>query len=147
MITKIKEFEGEYRWLSNFWISPFNLNGKHYRSVEHFYQASKATNDQDHEYVRMLFTPNQTKKAGKTIQCRQDWATVKNDIMRIGVWEKFKQNNELREKLIATGDAILEEGNWWNDLHFGIDNKTGKGENWLGKILMETREKIKNENP
>ena len=56
--------------------------------------------------------------------------------------EKFA-NPKLREKLLATGDEELIEGNDWGDLHFGIDSKTRKGENVLGKLLMEIREKYR----
>jgi predicted NAD-dependent protein-ADP-ribosyltransferase YbiA (DUF1768 family) len=42
----------------------------------------------------------------------------------------------LGAKLLATGDAELIEGNTWNDVWWGVNEKTGKGENWLGKILM-----------
>ena len=53
---------------------------------------------------------------------------------------------ELREKLKATGDATLIEGNHWHDNRWGkctcdkCQNK--EGQNWLGKILMEIRETL-----
>jgi len=50
---------------------------------------------------------------------------------------KFEQNQYLMDKLISTGDEILEEGNNWKDDFWGIYK--GKGENRLGKILMEVR--------
>ena len=59
------------------------------------------------------------------------------------VHQKF-QNENLRKLLLATGDAELIEGNYWHDYYWGICN--GVGQNWLGKILMEEREKIKNGN-
>jgi predicted NAD-dependent protein-ADP-ribosyltransferase YbiA (DUF1768 family) len=45
---------------------------------------------------------------------------------------------ELRGLLLATGDAHLEEGNWWGDYFWGVCK--GKGENNLGKILMKVRD-------
>jgi predicted NAD-dependent protein-ADP-ribosyltransferase YbiA (DUF1768 family) len=54
---------------------------------------------------------------------------------------------ELREKLKATGDATLIEGNHWHDNRWGkctcerCQNKDGQ--NWLGKILMEVRDSLK----
>jgi hypothetical protein len=54
---------------------------------------------------------------------------------------KFTQNGDLKERLLATGDAYLEEGNTWGDRIWGTVN--GKGANMLGIILMETREKLR----
>ena len=55
---------------------------------------------------------------------------------------KFTQNEDLRAKLLETKDEPLEEGNTWGDKIWGTVN--GEGKNLLGKILMKTREKIKN---
>ena len=53
---------------------------------------------------------------------------------------------ELKEKLIATGDAELVEGNRWHDNRRGkcsCEKRQNKeGQNWLGKILMEIRKEI-----
>lgn len=54
---------------------------------------------------------------------------------------KFLQNPDLRDALIATGDAVLEEGNSWGDIYWGKVN--GRGTNMLGQILMDIREKLK----
>ena len=54
---------------------------------------------------------------------------------------KFRQNTELADKLLATGDAYLEEGNTWGDRVWGTVN--GSGANRLGVILMQIRAEIK----
>jgi hypothetical protein len=60
------------------------------------------------------------------------------------MWEilesKFS-NKELKEKLIKTGEEYLEEKNTWGDKFWGTSN--GIGENNLGKILMNIRNKYK----
>ena len=68
---------------------------------------------------------------------RKDWEDVKDDIMRYAVREKFRQNPEILEKLIATSGAELFE-HTKND-HYWADGGDGSGKNMLGKILMETR--------
>jgi predicted NAD-dependent protein-ADP-ribosyltransferase YbiA (DUF1768 family) len=54
---------------------------------------------------------------------------------------------ELREKLLATGDAWLEEGNHWHDNFWGvchcIDCQDEMGWNHLGKLLMKIRADIR----
>ena len=54
---------------------------------------------------------------------------------------KFMQNPELRDALLATGNSLLIEGNTWGDYFWGKVN--GHGENHLGLILMDVREKLK----
>ena len=56
---------------------------------------------------------------------------------------KFTQNIELADKLLATGDAYLEEGNTWGDRIWGTVN--GSGANRLGFILMQVRAEIKSD--
>ena len=56
---------------------------------------------------------------------------------------KFTQNQEIKEKLLATGNSILIEGNYWHDNFWGnclcSKCKYIKGRNNLGKILMKRR--------
>ena len=56
--------------------------------------------------------------------------------------QKFK-SPILKERLLNTGDAYLEEGNWWKDCFWGVDINTGYGENYLGRLLMEVRSEIR----
>lgn len=71
---------------------------------------------------------------------RPDWEYIRVDVMTELVRKKFSQE-PLRSQLIATGDAELIEGNWWNDTFWGVCN--GVGENNLGKILMKVRDEIR----
>ena len=50
---------------------------------------------------------------------------------------KFSYHDELRSRLITTGDALLVEGNTWGDTFWGQCD--GVGENHLGRILMGVR--------
>jgi ribA/ribD-fused uncharacterized protein len=74
------------------------------------------------------------------VSLRKDWEQVKYDIMLDIVRAKFSQNPEIKEKLIATGNTPLEEGNTGGDRIWGTVN--GKGANNLGKILMKVREEL-----
>eukprot|EP00753_Platysulcus_tardus_P007342 PLAT15145.1.p1 GENE.PLAT15145.1~~PLAT15145.1.p1 ORF type:complete len:360 (+),score=42.48 PLAT15145.1:44-1123(+) len=74
---------------------------------------------------------------GRKVRLRSDWEEVKVDVMSVVVRDKFTRDDGLREKLLATGDALLVEGNNWNDRFWG--RCKGKGENWLGRILMAAR--------
>lgn len=137
----IAEFQDQYRWLSNFWMAPITVDGKLYSSVEHAYQAAKATTPEDIELILNCKTPGETKKVARRIKIRPDWDKVKVDFMYKFVKAKFEQNNLLRKKLLDTGSEELVEGNWWGDVFWGICN--GKGQNHLGKILMRVRDELK----
>lgn len=137
---KIISFQGEYRFLSNFWPVNVVLGDILFSSVEHAYQAGKTDDINERYKIRDLATPGQAKRAGKKLKLRSNWDdNLKWNLMYYLVFQKFK-NTELREKLIATGDAEIIEGNTWGDTYWGVCN--GVGKNHLGKILMLLRMKI-----
>lgn len=136
----IDSFRGEHDYLSNFYSCPVEYDGLTYQNTEAAFQAAKCANRNEREKFVSL-SPGQAKKLGRKVDLREDWETVKIDVMRDVLKSKFSLNSELREKLIATGDVELIEGNHWNDRFWGVCR--GKGQNHLGKLLMELREILK----
>jgi len=137
----IDKFEGEHAFLSNFYPCDLVWNEKFYFTLEHAFQAAKANNEEDHEKIRKTIAPGQAKRAGKKIALRSDWEEIKLDIMRELVTIKFSKE-PFKTKLKKTNQHELVEANIWNDLFWGIDDKTREGQNWLGKILMEVRNSL-----
>ena len=131
-------FNGSYRFLSNFWPAVVMLDGTDYPSVENAYVAAKTRDLAAREFIRNC-TPGAAKKFGRTIKLRDDWDDVKLAIMADLVWLKF-QHADLRELLLDTGSQELIEGNTWGDTFWGVCN--GVGENHLGKILMNVRQRL-----
>ena len=74
---------------------------------------------------------------------RRDWESVKVGIMREAVEAKFRQHDELRALLLATGDAKLVE-HTDNDDFWG-DAGDGRGRNQLGRILMAVRDALRSD--
>ena len=146
---RIDSFTGKYDFLSNFSKSViYDTKGIEYPTVEHYFQAMKTFNTQKRQEIATAPTPGKAKRLGRHVFLRPDWNDVKIEVMREALEQKFSKPN-LREKLLATGDAELIEGNWWHDNFYG-DCRCEKcrniiGENNLGKLLMEIREKIKND--
>ena len=138
----ITEFQGKYRFLSNFWITPIEYDGDIYPSVEHAYQASKTLNADERRKIRTANTPGQAKRLGGTTSIRYDWEKIKYRIMYDLVSQKFS-TGILKQQLLDTGDEELQEGNRWGDTYWGISLITGEGENNLGNILMLIRGKLK----
>lgn len=143
---QIPEFRGQYAFLSNFYLCTVYFEGVGYPSVEHAYQAAKTTDIKTRLWIRDSPAPGIAKRRGRQIPLREDWGRfnepgIRDEIMRQLVREKFR-SSRLRNMLLDTGEAELIEGNWWNDFYWGVCD--GKGENMLGKILMEVREELRN---
>jgi len=146
-MSKITQFRGEYSWLSNFqyFDKPLNYYGIKFLTNEHFYVAMK-TVDWDLRKLVSLHPSKGLKKYGNSLTLRDDWEDIKLEVMLYGLRYKFSNKNpNLREKLLLTGDAIIEEGNWWGDDFWGICLKTEMGNNHLGKLIMKVREEIRKE--
>ena len=134
-------FDGKYFFLSNFSNSKFCYEGIAYPTVEHYFQAQKTLDIKERERIAKLPTPGEAKRAGRRVKLRSDWEEVKDNVMLVGLYHKFK-DPELRKKLMATGDEHLEEGNYWHDTYWGVCE--GVGENRLGQLLMAVRKGVKN---
>lgn len=110
-----------------------------YPSVEHAYQAAKTTVPQERAKIARLATPGEAKRAGRRVTLRPDWDAIKLDVMRGLLLQKFTYP-DLGRALLETKPAELIEGNSWHDTFWGVDLTTGRGENHLGKLLMEIRD-------
>jgi ribA/ribD-fused uncharacterized protein len=137
--TKIDSFQGDYRFLSNFWYAKVVLDGVDYRSVEHAYMAAKTLDQSLRNQIRSFDKPGDVKRFCRTITLREDWEEVKFSVMLDLVRQKF-YIEPLKSKLLETGDAELIEGNTWGDIYWGVCR--GKGQNNLGKILMQVRSEL-----
>lgn len=141
-MDKTPSFRNEYFFLSNFYPCLVRLDGITYPSSEHAYVAMKSINHNERIRISKMKKPGDAKKYGRTLK-RPDWDEIKLDIMYKILLCKFTQNEDLKEKLLSTGDLEIVERNNWNDTFYGVCD--GKGENHLGKLLMKVREELKNE--
>lgn len=140
-VPDIRRFTGKWSWLSNFWTGhPVPWREREWTSAEHVFQAMKTDFPEEQEKVRLTPTPARAKTAGQKVTLRPDWETVKLEVMMNVLRAKFTVP-ELREKLLATRDAHLEEGNTHGDTYWGTVD--GVGENWLGRLLMEVRAELR----
>jgi hypothetical protein len=159
--TIIGSFDGDFRFLSNFWIGePITVFGRSFATSEHAYQWAKTDdlgekelvlftweqgNESDEVIVRPS-TPGEAKRMGEKVTKREDWDEIKSGIMLEILRAKFTQDLTLRQMLLDTGDALLVEGNKWHDNFWGTCHceKCGnKGRNVLGTLLVQVREELR----
>lgn len=143
MVNTINKFKGKYSFLSNFYPCIVEYDGMKYPSVEHAFQAAKSLDPKVRRGFQVCPTPSDAKSWGKHIDLRPDWESIKVDVMRSCVLDKFKRNIsdvDLCKCLISTEDSYLEEGNSHGDKFWGTVG--GEGRNELGKILMSVREDL-----
>ena len=135
----ITEFQNEYRWLSNFAPVKIKLDGLEFPSVEHAYMSAKSD---DAEWKKFCSNPinkaGDVKRQSRNIELKENWNDIKLDVMRECVKQKFNQE-PYRTKLLKTGTQHIQEGNRWNDKFWGVCLKTNKGENHLGRLIMDVR--------
>jgi ribA/ribD-fused uncharacterized protein len=143
-----------FRFLSHFHPAAIVLDDVTWPTVEHFYQTQKSFDPAYREAVLQAQSPGLAKRlAAHPLAPRKqardswflkygalprpDWHDVKLDIMRRADLAKFTQHQDLRERLLLTGDAELVEDSP-SEPFWGI-GPDGQGSNWAGRVLMEVR--------
>lgn len=137
----IKEFRGQYCFLSNYFPAPVMLDGIIYPTNEHAFAAAKTLDHGLRITISHAVSPGDAKKIGRRLKLRDGWDDMRNEVMERLVRDKFVRNIELRRQLLDTGIQELIEGNSWRDTYWGVCN--GVGQNHLGKILMKVRYQLR----
>ena len=148
--------ERENGYLSNWYLSDFELDGIKYSSLEQYMMYQKAKYFKDKKSMdKILETddPGEIKALGRKVSNYDGnyWNGIRQIVVYRGLLAKFSQNEDLKEKLIGTGDAILAEcarkDKIWA-IGLGIDDEgrfdvsKWQGENLLGYALMMVREQL-----
>jgi ribA/ribD-fused uncharacterized protein len=137
-------YKGDPHVFSNFHIAPIHIDGKVWATSEHYFQAMKfhGYDDEHKEKIRLAETTGKAYRLAweKKIPC-SNWDEIRNDVMRKALLNKFGQHVELEKILLDTGEKNIVQ-RCSKDKYWG-DGYPGKGENMLGKLLMETRERIR----
>ena len=124
---------------SNFALYPVTIQGKTYKTTDHYFKSQKFVGTPSENDVINAPTPAIAAAIGRDRKrpLRADWEQVKDDIMRIAVLAKFQQYTKLKDILLATGDVVIVE-HTKKDKYWG-DGGDGSGLNRLGQILMQVR--------
>tara|TARA_X000001382_G_scaffold25412_3_gene16006 strand:+ start:10256 stop:10681 length:426 start_codon:yes stop_codon:yes gene_type:complete len=138
----IREFQGDERWLSNFAPCSIKREGFIFPSVEHAYMAAKSAKGSWKKFcANEANAAGQVKRASRNIDLVENWDTLKLEVMEDCVRQKFNQEPH-KAKLLSTGKQHIQEGNRWGDKFWGVCLKTNKGENHLGRLIMQIRDEL-----
>ena len=69
---KVEGFVRDFRFLSNFYPSPVEVDRITYPTVEHAYQAAKTSDRLERQAIATLASPGAAKRAGSKIQTGAD---------------------------------------------------------------------------
>ncbi|KAG6872693.1 hypothetical protein C0995_007575 [Termitomyces sp. Mi166 len=133
-----------YYEFTNFSDHPINYNGHYYKTSEHLFQSLKFLDTKPHiaMQIRRVNTAREAfniAQANKQYQ-RPDWLQVNIAMMDLTLLHKFRQHRNLKDMLLATGDAELIENSPLDSFWGNGADKLGRNE--LGKALMRLRGKF-----
>ncbi len=156
MIICFHNPDEENGYLSNWYPSRFIFAGIEFSSMEQCMMYQKALLFNDTEIaVKIIRTDDayEVKQLGRLVSGYNDhiWSGVRQIAVYEGLAAKFTQNEELKQMLLSTGDAVLAECAV-KDRVWGIglsmtdperfDMSKRKGQNLLGYALVKVREKL-----
>jgi len=123
----------------------FELEGKVWPTVEHYFQGMKFSDEARQEKIRTADSPALARKLGRkrSKSFRKDWKEVRQTIMTRGVYTRCRTHPELADALLETGDQkIVENSNF--DYFWGC-GRDRRGDNAYGRGLMNVRAKLNEE--
>ena len=145
--------------LSQWWPSPFTVNGVEYATAEHWMMAGKARLFGDREALERILAaphPRTAKTEGRKVRGFDEavWARHRYELVVRGNKAKFGHHAELRDFLLGTGERVLVEASptdriWGIGMTAADESATEpaawRGLNLLGFALMEVRSALRAE--
>lgn len=143
--------------LSQWWPSPFTVDGVEYPTAEHWMMAAKARLFEDAEAERQVLAaghPAEAKKAGRLVRGFDGtvWERERFGIVVEGNVHKFTAHTDLGHFLLGTGERVLVEASpvdpVWGiglaaDDEAATDPERWRGLNLLGFALMVARARLR----
>lgn len=148
---------GPYICFSNFYPCMFKDKKYTYNCSEQFFMKVKQeTFDPDNEQIAQAIMtsskPTEIKKLGRQVHNYNEdiWKSMRYNVMLNALRLKFSQNDNLCKLLLDTGEDIIVEANPFDriwSIGIGIvkaqQGTPWRGQNLLGKALMEIRKELK----
>jgi len=145
-------------WLSNWQRSPFVIDGVTYNCVEQYMMAEKARLFADSATESAILnadSPREQKALGRRVRGYDEalWVAVRRDVVLRATLEKYRQNPDLKVKLLAEEgtfvEASPEDPIWGIGMSMneaGVENPINwRGQNLLGQVITEARDILRSE--
>lgn len=147
---------GDTGFLSNWYISFFESEGYNYFAMEQYIAHRKALTFGDLEIAEKVMASTdfeEMKALGRQVRGYDNrvWNGIRQIVVYEGLLAKFGQNPELKQQLLATGDALLAEAEEYDaiwGIGLAMENENNRnpdaweGQNLLGFALMQVRQKL-----
>lgn len=139
--------EKPYGAFSNLYRREVEFEGVLYQTSEHAYQAGKARKPEVRRWLMQAPSPALLAMAAHGLyywDVAPGWSKAKFDRMRGVLRAKFTQHEDLRVLLLSTGKArLVESATVDNEVNRLWGEVNGVGKNMLGVLLMELRERLR----
>ena len=146
-------------FLSNWYPSPFTLDGLRFSSVEQYMMYRKAVTFGDTETAQAILSTDNVgkiKTLGRSVLGYSDrvWNGIRQIVVYRALLEKFRQNPDLKDKLLATAphtlaECALQDKIWGIGMtmhdEYRFEPDLWEGQNLLGFTLMMVREQLSKE--
>ena len=123
----------------------FELDGEVWPSVAHYFEAMKFTDADLRKAICASESPNAARQIAKRNRrrIRNDWNRLRETYMTRGVYRKCRTSEDASTALLATGERRIVETSQY-DYYWGCGRDT-RGLNTYGKVLMQVRERLRDE--
>ncbi|GET85874.1 hypothetical protein, conserved [Leishmania tarentolae] len=147
VVTFCEVHDPLYGVLSPLSPSPLVVRHVQYPSLHHYFLCERFKGSPAEQWMTEATTVWALERLVKTAEeeghQRQNWNKVKVDVMLLGTYFKFKQNEEARAVLLSTQPSLLLYHTPTDD--FWGDGGDGKGKNVLGVVHMAVRARLHSE--
>lgn len=122
---------------------PIELDGEHWRSAEHYYQAQIAGSPAYATRIKNAATPEDALRLGSVWWRRKcsGWKQKRRLLITRALYTKVQMYPVVRDTLLATGEQLILETSAY-DHYWGI-GRDQRGDNTLGKVWMGIRTKLR----
>lgn len=131
--------------LSSFSVHGFPLDGRDWKSAEHYYQAHRYAEGAHFDAIAAAPTPEKAKQLADRWWWRKrgNWKAQRQLMMTRAMYTKCKAHPEVAEALLATDDLKIVDTTMY-DYFWGLGRDL-RGDNIFGIVLMNVRDKLREE--
>lgn len=123
----------------------FDLENRHWPTVEHYYEAMKFSDFEYQEIIRNSESPAIANELGHVRKQKRVKGWKKNRMLMMirAIYTKCKAYPHIAERLIDTGNDMLMENSQYD--YFWGCGRDRLGRNTYGKVLINIRKKLQEE--